>query len=113
MALAEENRLEYQGDKEPMTETTINLAAALAVGMLLGVFYFGTLWLTVRNLTALKYPMGILTISYAARLLVTLGGFYLLVLEHWSRPAAALLGFVMMRGLFIRKWALPAEANNP
>ena len=86
------------------------LALALAVGTLLGVFYFGTLWLVVRRLDRLAWPTVWLGVTGILRLAVVLGLFALLVGARWDRLAVALAGFLAGRVVLKRRLGPPAEA---
>jgi len=76
--------------------STPTLSAGLA-GLVLGGFFFGSLWWTVRR-TLSSAPsvlshLGILVL----RLAVTLFGFYAVGAGHWERLAACLAGFLVAR----------------
>ena len=86
------------------------LALALAVGTLLGVFYFGTLWLVVRRLDRLAWPTVWLGVPGIQRLAVVLGLVALLVGARWDRLAVALAGFLAVRVVLTRWLGRPAEA---
>ncbi len=70
--------------------------AALA-GLLLGLFYFGGLWLTVRGITCGKRPGMLMLASFVLRLLVALSGFYMVMDGGPGRLIACLGGFLLMR----------------
>jgi len=70
--------------------------AALA-GALLGLFYFGGLWLTVRGITCGKKPEILMLSSFIIRLMVALSGFYLVMDGGMGRLMACLSGFLLMR----------------
>ncbi|MDD3293848.1 MAG: ATP synthase subunit I [Geobacteraceae bacterium] len=70
--------------------------AALA-GLLLGLFYFGGLCLTVRAITCGKRPEMLMLASFVLRLLVALSGFYLVMDGSSGRLIACLSGFLLMR----------------
>jgi F1F0 ATPase subunit 2 len=72
-------------------------------GMALGFFYFGTLWLTVRRMADARYPGSLSLVSFFGRLVVILSGFYLVMGGHWERLLASLIGFLLIRGLLIRR----------
>jgi F1F0 ATPase subunit 2 len=83
-------------------------AAAIVVGMIVGatlalVFFVG-LWGTVSHLTRARRPLLLLSIGLALRLALVLGVFYLLVRDgHWQRGLAALIGFVLVRAVVMRR----------
>jgi F1F0 ATPase subunit 2 len=72
--------------------------------MVLGVFYFGGLWLTVKRLPFVARPALLTLCSYLGRLGVTLSGFYVVMAGSWERLLAVLCGFVVMRIILVRIW---------
>jgi F1F0 ATPase subunit 2 len=63
----------------------------------LGLFYFGGLWLTVRQLPTCRWPAPLLVGSFLGRTALTLVGFYLIMGGRWERMLACLVGFMMAR----------------
>jgi F1F0 ATPase subunit 2 len=86
------------------------LVPALAAGVLVGLFYFGTLWLVVRRLGRLAWPSVWLGVTGILRLAVALALFALLVGPRWERWVAALLGFLAVRVVLTRWLGRPAPA---
>jgi F1F0 ATPase subunit 2 len=82
----------------------LHLAIAFAAGMGLGVFYFGSLWLTVQELSTTQRPFLLLASSFLGRLGLTMVGFYLVMGSHWEALLAAVLGFMLTRSLLIQRW---------
>jgi len=70
---------------------------SLACGLLLGAFFFGGLWWTVRRLPTFERPALVVTCSLLLRTAVTLGGFFLLASGHWQRLLGCLAGFALAR----------------
>ncbi len=84
-------------------------ALCLVVGVGLGVFYFGVLWLTVKKLPGSQCP-GLLALgSYLGRLAVVLAGFYLVMDGHWERLFASVSGFFIVRAVGIRLARIPRK----
>ena len=79
------------------------LGLPFVVGVVLGAFYFGTLWLVVRRLPRVSAPALLLGVTGLIRLAVVVAGFCVLVDEHWGRLASALLGFVATRVALTRR----------
>lgn len=80
------------------------LILAFLAGLLLGLLYFGGLWLTVQRLPAARHP-GVLTLaSLIIRLGVTLAVFYLVMAGRWERLLVCLAGFFLVRFVLIRRW---------
>ncbi|MBM4070176.1 MAG: ATP synthase subunit I [Planctomycetes bacterium] len=73
------------------------LILAGVAGLLLGLFYFGGLWLTIRWLPATRCPALLTLGSLVGRMAVTLAGFYAIMAGRWERLLACLAGFVLMR----------------
>ena len=84
-----------------MSEIVRVLAAVLA-GMLLGVFFFGGLWWTVRK--TLSSPQAALWFSgsFLVRTAVVLVGFYFVAQGDWRRMAGCVAGFLGARLLVVR-----------
>jgi len=84
-----------------MSEIAKILAAVLA-GMMLGAFFFGGLWWTVRK--TLTSPQAGLWFSgsFLARTTVTMIGFYLAAQGDWRRVTGCVAGFLGARLLVMR-----------
>lgn len=79
------------------------LIVALLGGMALGAFFFGGLrWTVQRGLQSTKSGLWFLG-SFILRVIVTVGGFYLLTSGDWKRAVACALGFTAMRMIFVRR----------
>ena len=87
-------------------------AAVLIAGILLGIFYFGGLWLTTRSLAKLPGEPALrpfmppalqLLISFVSRMGVTLACLYWLMQGSWIRVLVALLGMLLARVL-VKFW---------
>lgn len=73
------------------------VVAAFACGLLLGVVFFGGLWLTVRfAISSSRIALWFLT-SLLARMSIALGGFYLVARDGWEGLLSCLLGFITAR----------------
>ena len=82
--------------------TSLTLAAFL--GVCLGIFYFGSLWVTLRQLPTTLRPTQLFVGSYLGRLTIAGVGFYLLADGSWQRSVAGLLGFIVARTISIGLW---------
>ena len=78
------------------------LAASFIAGGLIGAFYFGGLWLTVKRIPTSNNPHLLLLGSFFLRLAATLTAFYALVPWGWQALAVALLGLLISRQALIR-----------
>ncbi|MGF1540463.1 MAG: ATP synthase subunit I [Pleurocapsa sp.] len=73
-------------------------------GIALGIFYFYSLWITVRQLPTTAYPIRLFIGSWLGRMVVTLLGFYLVMDGQWQRALLCLGGFIAARILLTRFW---------
>lgn len=87
---------------------------ALLVGATLGLGYFGGLWLTVHWVAHRGGSAKLLLGSFVGRTLLALGGFFLLLqwAARWELLALALLGFVALRTLLLRRWGLEPSSES-
>ncbi len=82
------------------------------LGSVLGVFFFGGLWLTVRRLEEFQHPVVVTLGSFIVRTAVVVGGFYLMLDRGWQGVAVGLLGFLIVRMILIRIWGpMPEPAS--
>jgi len=97
-----------------MTDVVILLLTGSAGGVI-GIFFFGGLWWTVRRSVASEHPARWLLVSFFLRMGISMVGFYLVSSGHWQRLLACLLGFVIARvGVvwFFRKPAEPGRSQS-
>jgi F1F0 ATPase subunit 2 len=85
-----------------MNSFGLQLCIAVLAGLVLGLFYFGGLWLTVRRITCSTRPALLMLGSFVVRLLVTLCGFYLVMDGSWELLLACLAGFLVVRFILTR-----------
>lgn len=78
-----------------------SLLLALAAGMALGLFFFGGLWLTVRQLPTSPSPALLLLASFVGRTALTLVAFYFVMGGRWERLLACLAGFLLARTVLL------------
>lgn len=86
-----------------------NLTLACVAGVLLGAFFFGGLWWTIRKGVSSHQPALWIFASLLLRTSVALSGFYLVARGHWQRLVACLLGFVLARLAVTRLTRTAAE----
>jgi F1F0 ATPase subunit 2 len=89
------------------------LSVALLAGSVLGAFFFGGLWWTVRRVASSPRPAFLVFASLLLRTGVTLAGIYLAGGGDPARLAACLLGFTLARALLMRLARLPAACTPP
>jgi len=90
----------------------LSLAPALLAGGLLGGFFFGGLWWTVRRGLASQSPVLWFFGGMVLRMSVTLAGFYYAGDEDWRRWLSCLVGFVLARHVVNRLTRIPAEKQK-
>jgi F1F0 ATPase subunit 2 len=82
----------------------LSLGMALAVGLGIGLGHFGGLWATVRHLPTARLPGLFIIGSAAARIGLSVLGFYLAMRAGWAYLLVCLGGFLAVRTLLIRRW---------
>jgi F1F0 ATPase subunit 2 len=87
------------------------LVVAGVVGALLGAFYYGGLWLTVRTAITSKHAALQFLASTLVRTVLAVSGFFFVSCSHWERLAPCLVGFFLVSVAFTR-WA-PAPRGKP
>jgi F1F0 ATPase subunit 2 len=86
-----------------MTIEPLILMIAFLVGTVLGLFYFGLLWVTVRRIPHSRNPALLVLGSLVGRLAVVLTAFYFVMNGRWERLAACLLGFLVARQVMVSR----------
>jgi F1F0 ATPase subunit 2 len=80
------------------------IGLALVGGGLVGLFYFGGLWLTVRALPHTRNPALLVLGSFMGRTAVSLFALYLLMDGRWERLLAGMAGFLLARYWMVRRY---------
>ncbi len=80
----------------------IGLLPALLAGVLLGIVFFGGLWLTVRIGLRSKNTGLIFTGSVIVRMAIILVGFYYIGANNWQKMLVCLGGFLITRIVITR-----------
>lgn len=78
------------------------LVTPLIAGVLLGGFFFGGLWWTVKKGLLSKQPALWLISSLVLRTGIVLSGFYFVMHDHWERLLVCITGFVIARFIVMR-----------
>lgn len=89
-----------------MTYWLLLIGSAL-FGGLLGLGYFGGLWVTVRRVRRAQWSKGLLLGSFLVRTVFALAGFYLVLRfmgSRWEMVALCLIGFMGARLLLVQRW---------
>ncbi len=79
----------------------LNSVLPFIAGLLLGIFFFGGLWFTVKKLAASKMPALLVLGSFIFRVGIVLIGFYFIGLGDWKKLIVCLIGFVAARFVVI------------
>jgi F1F0 ATPase subunit 2 len=94
-----------------MTGKVLPFSLAFALGVGLGLSYFGGLWWTVRQLATARHAALWLIGSFLVRAGVSLVGFYVVLGGGAARLMVCLLGFFVARTILVRQ-RLPAPAKS-
>jgi len=86
-----------------MAESAAALVLPAVAGVALGLFYFGTLWLTINNLERSRFPGVVLLVTFFGRLALTMAGFYKVCGARGDRLLACLAGFVAARIFLVHR----------
>ena len=84
-----------------MSEITFIILAAFS-GLLLGLFFFGGLWWTIKKSITSKHPALLMLSSLIIRIGVVLIGFYYLSQGSWKRILGCLVGFIIAKFIVTR-----------
>lgn len=85
-----------------MKNEIVNLLLAIMAGIVLGIVFFGGLWLTVKNGLESKWSMLIFAGSFLVRMAIILISFYFMVQSGWKIAGAGLAGFLIARVIVVR-----------
>jgi F1F0 ATPase subunit 2 len=75
----------------------LTLAGSLLAGVLLGAFFFGGLWWTIRSSSPSQWSGLLFSASLFLRMAVAITGFYLVSHGEWRKLLASLAGFLLAR----------------
>lgn len=74
---------------------------AFFIGILMGIVFFGGLYLTVQKLSEVRNPALLMGVSFIARMAVLLAGFYYVSKDGYRQILFALLGAIAVRFIMI------------
>ena len=94
-----------------MNEALI-LAGSLLAGVLLGAFFFGGLWWTIRTGSPSQWSGLLFSASLLIRMAVAVTGFYLVSHGDWRKLVACLVGFLLARIAVTRLIRLPSAKST-
>ncbi len=91
----------------------IQITWALVIGVFLGIFYFGGLWLTVKALPMAASPLRLTVMSFVGRIGVVIGSMALITDGQATTLAAMLVGFMLVRfvSVYAARWK-PAQTAS-
>ena len=89
------------------------LVLALLGGTLLGIFFFGGLWWTIRLGVRTSAPALWFLGSLLLRTTVVVGGIYVIAHKDWRQLIGCLLGFLLARACVIRSSHKLAPTKKP
>jgi len=69
----------------------------MLAGVLLGMIFFGGLWLTIQRGVSSKQPAALFFFSLLLRMGISLTGFYFVAHGDWRRVLSCLVGFILAR----------------
>jgi F1F0 ATPase subunit 2 len=81
----------------------ITLVLSFSLGVGLGVFYFGGLWLTTRRIPGSRRPALMTLGSFAVRSVICLLGFYLIVGNGLTALLISIAGFVLTKIVVVHR----------
>jgi F1F0 ATPase subunit 2 len=93
-----------------MNEAPI-LATDLLAGVLLGAFFFGGLWWTIRMRSPSQWSGLLFAGSLLIRMAVAVTGFYLVSHGDWRKLVACLAGFLIARIAVTQLIRIPADKS--
>lgn len=85
------------------TTDLVSLVGGAVAGALLGVLFFGGLWLTLRRIGSARHPGLLVLGSYLARLTLAGVGFLFLARAGAAPLLAGLVGFVAVRVVLVAR----------
>ena len=88
----------------------IPMASRLMLGLVLGIFFYGGLWFTVKRLPSARHPALLALGSFWVRMIIVLAGFVVVIGNRWQYALAILAGFIAGRLLTSQFLTLPRTA---
>jgi len=82
------------------------------VGIILGIVFFGGLYLTIGKLPESKRPSVLFLLSFVLRMAILLGGIYFLSMRGYKEVLFALLGILLIKFAMIFAVKRPKEKST-
>ena len=89
-------------DKHTKMNDILSLLPALLAGAILGIIFFGGLWLTIQKGLRSQKSALIFAGSFVIRMAITLLGFYYVGENSWQKLLVCLAGFIITRTVITR-----------
>ncbi len=86
-----------------MIGNSLAVIGTLLWGSILGLIYFGGLWLSVRRLTTVKHQAILMLGSFVIRNALMVIGFFPVIRQGWQTALICLAGFIAVRFILIRR----------
>jgi F1F0 ATPase subunit 2 len=86
-----------------MTQFLVMYFYPLIVGLVLGLFYYGSLWLILRKLPQFSHPAVWVGISLILRTLAVMLMLYILFSDSWQQLVLAVVGIIISRTLLVQR----------
>jgi F1F0 ATPase subunit 2 len=86
-----------------MNEQILIIARAFAAGLVVGLFFFGGLWWTVKRVPGSSRPLLLIFGSLIVRVGVSLTALYFICDADWRRYMAALLAIFIVRLIIVHR----------
>jgi F1F0 ATPase subunit 2 len=80
----------------------INMLPSLVAGAVLGIIFFGGLWLTIKKALHSKKVALLFVVSFILRMAIVLVGLYYASQNSWQKMLVCLAGFLIARTFMIR-----------
>ena len=95
-----------------MTDWPLYLIS-FSAGIVLGIVFFGGLWLTVQKAMSSNRPAIWFGVSLLIRSALVIGGLYWVTGQQWQRLLASLSGFILSRVLVLYVTKRNSDKNEP
>ncbi len=86
-----------------MIEHSLAVIGSLVWGAILGLVYFGGLWLTVRRVTTGKHQAIVMLGSFIIRNALMVIGFFPVIRQGWQYALICLASIIIVRFILIRR----------
>lgn len=81
------------------------------IGIILGIIFFGGLYLTVLKMKKVRNPKMLMVVSFILRMAVLLGGLFYVSRNGYKGILFALFGIILLRFIMIYYYKQPARKN--